>query len=149
MTKTDHEELQPDSNLLESVFERLIGGSNATALPDDDEEAYCAYLEELKQGVKAHIPGYYADPGRGLTHVETGNDRRVLPISIEVQGRVREDGVIKGTHAKLTERDGMTTLWVSQGDFSNLRDGTRQRDLADATWARALARIKRLAEGRA
>ena len=54
-----------------------------------------------------------------------------------------------GIAFKLTERDGRTTLWVSQGDFSNAPDGARQRDLADAIWTRALARIKRRAEGRA
>ena len=53
-----------------------------------------------------------------------------------------------GNTFKLTERDGRTVLWVSQGDFSTMPDGARYRDLSESVWERALPRIKRLAEGR-
>jgi uncharacterized protein YndB with AHSA1/START domain len=53
-----------------------------------------------------------------------------------------EDGIT----FKLTERDGRTTLWVSQGDFAHMSDGEQYRDLSAEIWDRALARVKRLAE---
>jgi uncharacterized protein YndB with AHSA1/START domain len=52
-----------------------------------------------------------------------------------------------GITFKLTERAGKTVLWVSHGDFSRMADGARYRDLTDEIWDRALARIRRLAEG--
>lgn len=55
-----------------------------------------------------------------------------------------EDGITY----KLTERDGKTVLWVSQGDFSSMVDGARYRELSEEIWDRALVRIRRLAEGR-
>ncbi len=55
-----------------------------------------------------------------------------------------EDGITY----KLTERGGKTVLWVSQGDFSTMPDGARFKNLSDAIWERALARIQRAAEGR-
>ena len=54
-----------------------------------------------------------------------------------------EDGITY----KLTEREGKTVLWVSQGDFSTMVDGAKYRDLSEDIWDRALVRIKRLAEG--
>lgn len=51
-----------------------------------------------------------------------------------------------GITFKLTERGGKTVLWVSQGDFSTMPDGAKYRDITDAIWDRALARIRRLAE---
>lgn len=53
-----------------------------------------------------------------------------------------------GITYKLTEREGKTVLWVSQGDFSTLVDGAKYRDLSEDIWDRALVRIKRLSEGR-
>jgi uncharacterized protein YndB with AHSA1/START domain len=55
-----------------------------------------------------------------------------------------EDGITY----KLTEREGKTVLWVSQGDFSRMVDGANYRDLSEKIWDRALVRIKRLSEGR-
>ena len=55
-----------------------------------------------------------------------------------------EDGITY----KLTEREGKTVLWVSQGDFSTMTDGAKYRELSEDIWNRALVRIKRLAEGR-
>jgi uncharacterized protein YndB with AHSA1/START domain len=55
-----------------------------------------------------------------------------------------EDGITY----KLTEREGTTVLWVSQGDFSTMADGEKYRDLSEDMWDRVLARIKRLSEGR-
>jgi len=52
----------------------------------------------------------------------------------------------EGITCKLTEREGKTVLWISQGDFSNIPQGTRYRDLSEDIWERVLARIKRLAE---
>ncbi|HEY5983997.1 MAG TPA: SRPBCC domain-containing protein [Anaerolineales bacterium] len=54
-----------------------------------------------------------------------------------------------GITYKLTEREGTTVLWVSQGDFSTMPDGAKYRDLSEAIWDRALTRIKHRAEGRA
>ena len=54
-----------------------------------------------------------------------------------------------GITFKLTERDGRTRLWVSQGDFSAMPDGEMYRDLSAQVWERALARIKRSAESQA
>lgn len=53
-----------------------------------------------------------------------------------------EDGIT----FKLTERDGRTRLWVSQGDFSSMSEGAKYRNMSAEIWDRALARIKRLAE---
>jgi uncharacterized protein YndB with AHSA1/START domain len=53
-----------------------------------------------------------------------------------------EDGITY----KLTERAGRTTLWVSQGDFSAMKDGEKYRDLSAEVWDRVLPRVKRLAE---
>jgi uncharacterized protein YndB with AHSA1/START domain len=47
---------------------------------------------------------------------------------------------------KLTERDGRTVLWVSQGDFSSMPDGEAYRALSEEIWERALARVKWVAE---
>lgn len=55
-----------------------------------------------------------------------------------------EDGITY----KLTEREGKTVLWVSQGDFSSMVDGAKYRDLSEDIWDRALVRIRRLSEGR-
>ena len=55
-----------------------------------------------------------------------------------------EDGITY----KLTEREGKTVLWISQGDFSTMIDGGKYRDLSEDIWDRALTRIKRLSEGR-
>jgi uncharacterized protein YndB with AHSA1/START domain len=55
-----------------------------------------------------------------------------------------EDGITY----KLTEREGKTVLWVSQGDFSTMVDGGKYRDLSEDIWDRVLVRIKRLSEGR-
>jgi uncharacterized protein YndB with AHSA1/START domain len=54
-----------------------------------------------------------------------------------------EDGITY----KLTEREGTTVLWVSEGDFGSMVDGANYRDLSEDIWDRALVRIKRLAEG--
>jgi uncharacterized protein YndB with AHSA1/START domain len=51
-----------------------------------------------------------------------------------------------GITYKLTEKDGRTTLWVSQGDFSTMEDGVRFRDLSDEIWSRVLTKVKKLAE---
>lgn len=53
----------------------------------------------------------------------------------------------EGITYKLTEREGNTVLWVSQGDFSAMADGPAYRNLSEGIWNRALARIKRLSEG--
>jgi uncharacterized protein YndB with AHSA1/START domain len=53
-----------------------------------------------------------------------------------------EDGIT----FKLTERDGRTRVWVSQGDFSSMPEGAKYRNMSEEIWDRALARIKRLAE---
>lgn len=53
-----------------------------------------------------------------------------------------EDGIT----CKLTERDGRTVLWVSQGDFASMPDGAKYRDLSAVIWDKALAKIKWLAE---
>jgi hypothetical protein len=53
-----------------------------------------------------------------------------------------EDGITY----KLTERDGKTRLWVSQGDFSTSADGAKYRHLSAEIWDRVLAKVKRLAE---
>jgi uncharacterized protein YndB with AHSA1/START domain len=54
-----------------------------------------------------------------------------------------EDGITY----KLTERDGKTVLWISQGDFSTMTDGATFQALSSEIWDRALAKIKWLAEG--
>lgn len=53
-----------------------------------------------------------------------------------------EDGITY----KLTEQNGKTTLWVSQGDFSSMKEGEKYRDLSAEIWDRVLAKVKRLAE---
>jgi uncharacterized protein YndB with AHSA1/START domain len=53
-----------------------------------------------------------------------------------------EDGITY----KLTERDGRTRLWVSQGDFSAMSEGAKFRDLTAQIWDRVLPKVKRLAE---
>jgi uncharacterized protein YndB with AHSA1/START domain len=53
-----------------------------------------------------------------------------------------EDGITY----KLTERNGKTRLWISQGDFSSMKDGEKYRDLSAQVWDRALIMVKRLAE---
>ncbi len=51
-----------------------------------------------------------------------------------------------GITYKLTEKDGKTTLWVSQGDFSAMAEGEKYRDLSAAVWDRVLPKVKHLAE---
>jgi uncharacterized protein YndB with AHSA1/START domain len=53
-----------------------------------------------------------------------------------------EDGITY----KLTERDGKTRLWVSQGDFSSMDEGEKYRGLSAQVWDRVLLRVKRFAE---
>ena len=65
----------------------------------------------------------------------------------DVDARRPALGPHDGVTYKLTDRSGKTILWVSQGDFSTMADGARYRELSEAIWERALARIKRLAEG--
>jgi uncharacterized protein YndB with AHSA1/START domain len=66
----------------------------------------------------------------------------------DVEGARPAVGPDDGITYKLTEREGMTVLWVSQGDFSTMPEGAKYRDLSEAIWDRALMRIKHLAEGR-
>jgi uncharacterized protein YndB with AHSA1/START domain len=53
-----------------------------------------------------------------------------------------EDGITY----KLTERNGRTRLWVSQGDFSAMSEGEKYRDLSARVWDRVLLKVKLLAE---
>ena len=53
-----------------------------------------------------------------------------------------------GFTLRLTERNGETILWMSQGDFSAMPNGHSYGDFAVKIWDRALARIRCLAEGR-
>ena len=69
-----------------------------------------------------------------FTVVDTSDPRPAAPV---------EDGIAY----KLTERDGRTRLWVSQGDFSTVADGAKHRDLSATVWDRVLIKIKGLAEG--
>jgi uncharacterized protein YndB with AHSA1/START domain len=90
---------------------------------------------------------------KGRVIVE-GNVRAIEPNGLlrytvfDLQGPRHAAGPDDGITFKLTERGGKTVLWVSQGDFSLVPEGAKYRDLTEEIWARALVRIKRLAEGR-
>jgi uncharacterized protein YndB with AHSA1/START domain len=72
---------------------------------------------------------------------------RLLRFTVFDTSRPRPPaGAEDGITYKLTERDGRTVLWVSQGDFSSMPDGVRYRDLSGEIWDRVLAKVKRLAE---
>lgn len=66
----------------------------------------------------------------------------VFDVRAERPATAPEDGITY----KLTERDGRTILWVSQGDFSAMRDGEKYRDLSAKVWDRVLPKVKRLCE---
>src|SRR5512143_2928773 len=81
-----------------------------------------------------------------VTAVEPHGLLRFTVFDVESERPVvtPEDGIT----FKLTDRDGKTTLWVSQGDFSSMQDGQKYRDLSEAIWDRVLVKIRALAEGR-
>ena len=73
---------------------------------------------------------------------------RLLRYTVfDVEARRPSVGPDDGITYTLTERGGKTVLWVSQGDFSTMTDGSRYKELSEAIWERALARIRRIAEG--
>ena len=53
-----------------------------------------------------------------------------------------EDGITY----RLSEKNGRTTLSVSQGDFSVMAQGGKYRDMSAEIWKRVLPRVKELAE---
>jgi uncharacterized protein YndB with AHSA1/START domain len=65
----------------------------------------------------------------------------------DVKGEPAKTGPDDGITYKLTERDGRTTLWLSQGDFSGMKEGEKYRDLSEAVWDRVLPKVKKIAEG--
>jgi uncharacterized protein YndB with AHSA1/START domain len=66
----------------------------------------------------------------------------VFDVRVEGSAATPEDGITY----KLTERNGRTRLWVSQGDFSALSEGEKYRDLTARVWDRVLLKVKHLAE---
>jgi uncharacterized protein YndB with AHSA1/START domain len=53
-----------------------------------------------------------------------------------------EDGIT----FEMKKNDGHTTLHVTQGDFSVIKDGQKYRDMSDEVWDRVLPKVKELAE---
>ena len=73
---------------------------------------------------------------------------RLLRFTVfDVNSKPAQTGPEDGITYKLTERDGRTTLWLSQGDFSGMKEGEKYRDLSEAVWDRVLPRVKKIAEG--
>jgi uncharacterized protein YndB with AHSA1/START domain len=66
----------------------------------------------------------------------------VLVAGIDRPALTSEDAI----SYTLTQRNGMTTLWVSQGDFSSNEDAEKYHHLTAEVWDRALPRIRKLAE---
>jgi len=66
----------------------------------------------------------------------------VFDVRVETPPGDPDDGITY----KLTERNGRTRLWVSQGDFSTLSEGEKFRDLTAQVWNRVLLKVKHLAE---
>lgn len=75
------------------------------------------------------------------------DSHRLLRFTVfDVRGAKPDVASDDGITYKLTERDGRTRLWVSQGDFGTMPDGEKYRDLSAQIWDRVLLKVKRLAE---
>jgi uncharacterized protein YndB with AHSA1/START domain len=95
-------------------------------------------------------PVLWKDP-RGNVVVEgkvTARDlHKLLRFSVfDIRGERPNAAPEDGITYKLTERNGRTRLWVSQGDFSSMSKGEKYRNLSAQIWDRVLITVKRLAE---
>ena len=89
------------------------------------------------------------DQGQVVVHgkVTAVEPHRLLRFTVlDVRGEQPEGSPDDGITYKLTERNGKTRLWISQGDFSGMSHGEKYRDLSAEAWGRVLPKVKRVAE---